>query len=117
MRIRALTCYSIVAHHGGLITAESNPEEGSVPRVYLPAANEKRKVVGMIFDLTIPGGTGGKEAAGDIRKISKELPIFITSGYSRDPVMEDPAKYGFNARMCKPFSLEELSLIHKEHLK
>ena len=76
-----------------------------------------RKLAGMIFDLTIPGGMGGKEAIGEIRKICSNTPAFVASGYSNDPIMANPEKYGFNASICKPFKLAELSEMLEKHLK
>ena len=68
----------------------------------------KRKIAGMIFDLTVPGGVGGKEALAEIRKLNTEIPVFVASGYADDPVMKNPAEYGFTASICKPFRKTEL---------
>ena len=75
-----------------------------------------RKLAGMIFDLTIPGGMGGKEAIGEIRKICSDTPAFVASGYSTDPVMTNPESYGFNAGISKPFQVADLSEMLKKHL-
>ena len=71
----------------------------------------------MIFDLTVPGGMGGKEAIGEIRKICLDTPVFVASGYSGDPIMANPEKYGFNASICKPFMMDTLSEMLNKHLK
>lgn len=73
--------------------------------------NEIKKVVGIIFDLTIPGGIGGKEAIGEVLKINSGIPVFVSSGYDDDPVMADPVKYGFKASICKPYIKMELAEI------
>ena len=75
-----------------------------------------RNLAGMIFDLTIPGGMGGKEAIGEIRGICPNTPAFVASGYSGDPIMADPEKYGFNASIRKPFMKAELSEMLEKHL-
>lgn len=75
-----------------------------------------RKLAGMMFDLTIPGGMGGRQAIGEIREICSNTPVFAISGYSADPIMANPEKYGFNASICKPFKMEELSKMLKKHL-
>ncbi len=62
----------------------------------------------LIFDMTIKGGLGGKEAVVEIRKYDTQVPVFVMSGYSDDPVLVHPEKYGFNAGICKPFTIEEL---------
>jgi PAS domain S-box-containing protein len=76
-----------------------------------------RKLSGMIFDLTIPGGMGGKKAIEEIRKICADVPAFVSSGYDDDPVMKDPLKYGFTASICKPFNSSELTEMLEKYLK
>jgi len=75
-----------------------------------------RKIVGMIFDLTILNGMGGKEAVSEIRKLDADIPVFVASGYSEDPVMANPKAYGFTASICKPFRLAELFEMLKNNL-
>ncbi|HEX3020174.1 MAG TPA: response regulator, partial [Chitinispirillaceae bacterium] len=76
-----------------------------------------RSFAGMIFDLTIPGGMGGKEAIVEIRKLDSEIPVFVTSGYSEGPVMKNPAQYGFTASLCKPFRRIEFMEMLQKHMK
>lgn len=76
-----------------------------------------RELAGMIFDLTIPGGIGGKEAIEKIREICPITPAFVASGYSEDPIMANPDRYGFNASIRKPFTKSELSEMLDNHLK
>jgi PAS domain S-box-containing protein len=79
------------------------------------AAN--RKLAGMIFDLTVPGGMGGKEAIRKIREICLDTPAFVASGYSTDPIMANPEGYGFNASISKPFMVQDLTEMLEKHLK
>ncbi len=65
-------------------------------------------VDGVIIDLTIPGGMGGKETAGAIFDINPEAKIIVSSGYPNDPVMIDYDEYGFCAAIAKPFDTEKL---------
>jgi PAS domain S-box-containing protein len=79
----------------------------------------KRKISGMILDLTVPGGLGGKAVIAEIRKLCPHTPVFVASGYADDPVMAHPAEYGFTASICKPFMMKELAemlnhYIHKQ---
>ncbi len=67
------------------------------------------KVSGMIFDLTIPGDMGGKEAIKEIRKIDAAVPVFVASGYAEDLAMANPTEFGFTASMCKPFRRIDLA--------
>jgi PAS domain S-box-containing protein len=68
-----------------------------------------QEITGMIFDLTIPGGMGGKAAVEEIRKFNKEIPIFVMSGYAEDSIIKNPVEHGFTASICKPFRREEIS--------
>jgi CheY-like chemotaxis protein len=77
--------------------------------VYMSETKAKRTFAAIIFDLTVPGGMGGLEAVKEVRKLDKALPVFVTSGYADDPVMKNPADYGFTASISKPFTIEELS--------
>jgi PAS domain S-box-containing protein len=67
-----------------------------------------RKLSGMVFDLTVPGGMGGKAAVEKIRKLDSAIPVFVASGYAEDPVMKNPVEFGFTASICKPFRISEL---------
>jgi PAS domain S-box-containing protein len=76
-----------------------------------------RPLSGMIFDLTVPGGMGGRAAVAEIRKLNREIPVFVASGYAEDPVMKNPAEYGFMASICKPFNINELSAMLNKYIK
>jgi PAS domain S-box-containing protein len=83
-------------------------------------ANEmknKSAIVAMVFDITIPGGMGGKAAVKEIRKLNPGIPVFVASGYADDQVMKNPAEYGFTDSINKPFSIMELSEMLSKHLK
>ncbi len=80
-------------------------------------AEENFDITGMIFDLTIPGGMGGKEAVKEVKKLFPDVPIFVASGYSEDPIVSNPENYGFNASIRKPFKLSDLSEMLEKHMK
>jgi PAS domain S-box-containing protein len=93
-------------------------ENGSAALDFVAAEfKAKRKIAGMIFDLTIPGGMGGEEAIMKIRKYDLITPAFVTSGYAEDPVMANPNEHGFMASICKPFRKSELSEMLNKHMK
>ncbi len=71
----------------------------------------------LIFDLTVPGGMGGIETAAEIRKIDRQIPIFMVSGYADSSVMTNPAEYGFTASISKPFTVAAFSAMLHEHIK
>ncbi len=75
------------------------------------ARNSGKPFRAVLMDLTIRGGMGGKEAIEEFRKTDKTTVAIVLSGYSEDPVLADPAAYGFTASLSKPFrpaDLEEL---------
>jgi PAS domain S-box-containing protein len=74
---------------------------------------QKEKVSGnpfnaLIFDMTIKGGMSGKDVIREIRKIDASVPAFVMSGYSEDPAIADPERFGFNGSLSKPFTYEDL---------
>jgi CheY-like chemotaxis protein len=62
----------------------------------------------VVLDLTVPGGMGGVEAVAEMLRIDAKVKAVATSGYSDDPVMAEPATYGFSARLPKPYLMEDL---------
>ncbi len=70
----------------------------------------------VILDLTIRGGLGGVDTLKEIRKINPGVKAVVTSGYATDPVMADYKNYGFQAKLTKPFTFEELNNVIKEAL-
>jgi CheY-like chemotaxis protein len=62
----------------------------------------------VIMDLSIPGGMGGKEAVTEILGIDRDAKVFVSSGYSTDPVMVNFREYGFSGGIAKPFDLASM---------
>jgi PAS domain S-box-containing protein len=80
------------------------------------ALAEDRSFSLLILDLTIHGGPGGKETIHEIRKIDKEIPAFVASGYADDPVMANPSHYGFTTSISKPFMKEDLAALLERYV-
>ncbi len=66
-----------------------------------------------IFDLTIPNGMGGREAAAQILAADPGARILVTSGYSNDPIVSEYASHGFCGVIVKPFRMDELLKVVK----
>ncbi|MEM7014370.1 MAG: response regulator, partial [Verrucomicrobiota bacterium] len=62
----------------------------------------------LIMDLSIDDGMGGVEAMGRIKEIDPNVQAIVSSGYSDDPAMANPAAYGFSAVLPKPYQPQEL---------
>jgi len=75
----------------------------------------------VILDLTVPGGMGGVLTLKKIRMIDSNVKVIAASGYSNDPVMANPAHYGFSGMIKKPFVTRDMAgilhlLLTKGHL-
>lgn len=78
---------------------------------YSKCKNESDPFAAVVMDLTIPGGMGGKEAITEILAIDKEARVFVSSGYSTDPVMVNYKDYGFVGVISKPFDLAAIQKV------
>jgi PAS domain S-box-containing protein len=85
-------------------------------RMIQDASDGNMPFLAAIMDMTIPGSMGGKEAVTQLRKTNKDLVVYVSSGYSDDPVMADPAEYGFTDKILKPFRIMELEELFIRHL-
>lgn len=79
-------------------------------------AYERAKAAGVpfglvILDLTVKSGMGGKEAMNALQKIDPGVLAVVSSGYSENPVMTTPRRYGFTGVLPKPYSLKELMAV------
>ncbi len=62
----------------------------------------------VILDLSIGHGLGGRETIDHLRKFDPEVKAIVSSGYINDPVVEDFSRYGFCARLTKPYNIKDL---------
>lgn len=62
-----------------------------------------------IMDIVMPGGMSGLEALQQLRAIDPGLPVIASSGFFDLGVDSVCAELGFNAVLCKPFSLAQIS--------
>ncbi|OIQ02479.1 MAG: hypothetical protein AUK55_00745 [Syntrophobacteraceae bacterium CG2_30_61_12] len=85
-------------------------------RQYREALAQGTPFAAVIMDLTIPGGMGGKEAIGEIRRLDPAARAVVSSGYSNDPVMADFRDHGFDAVAVKPYKIVELKRLLSELL-
>ncbi len=76
--------------------------------LYKKSVIEKNVYNLLIFDLTIPGGMGGKEAIDIIHNEFPDVRAIVSSGYSNDDVMANYKKYFFYDRLPKPYTFDML---------
>ena len=70
----------------------------------------------VIMDLTVPGAMGGREATARLVERDPKARIVVSSGYSNDPVMADPGRFGFTGILRKPYTQEDLARVVAEQL-
>jgi PAS domain S-box-containing protein len=63
---------------------------------------------GVIMDLTIPGGMGGKVAVQKLLEIDPDAKAIVSSGYADDPIMAGYGEYGFKGVIAKPYKIDEM---------
>jgi PAS domain S-box-containing protein len=107
---------SMLKNIGCTVVSTRNAEETIA--AFKEAIEHREPFSAVILDLTIPGGAGGKQIVTKLLEMDAHAHIIASSGYSEDPVMSDPAKYGFSGRIGKPFRISELrsvlaSVLHK----
>lgn len=67
-----------------------------------------------ILDLNVPGRMGGQEALARLIEIDPEIVAYVSCGNPYDPVVENPAAYGFKGAISKPFMPEQLKVLLEE---
>jgi signal transduction histidine kinase/ActR/RegA family two-component response regulator len=85
-------------------------------RVYQQALQEGKGFHLVVLDLSIPNGMGGLRTMEKLRAMDPNVLAIVSSGYSDDPVMAQPAAYGFAAVLPKPYEPVELLRLVKSLL-
>jgi len=78
--------------------------------LYANALNRGDRFKAVIMDLTIPGGMGGEETIKLLREMDPHVKALVSSGYSNDPIMSNPRRYGFRGVVTKPYKLQDLNM-------
>jgi PAS domain S-box-containing protein len=100
---------AILKHFGYDVTTVADGADAI--REYRQARDNGQRFAAVIMDLTIPGGMGGKETIRVLREIDQNVKAIVCSGYSNDPVLAEYQKYGFIARVEKPYRMQELGRV------
>jgi PAS domain S-box-containing protein len=76
--------------------------------LFIRAQQSGDTFTGVILDLTVPGGMGGKDTMARLLKIDPQVKAIVSSGYSNDPIMADFKKFGFAGVIAKPYKISDL---------
>ena len=63
---------------------------------------------GLILDLAVPGGMGGREAMEKLLALDPEVVGLVSSGYAEDAIMTHYQDYGFKGYIKKPYRIEDI---------
>ena len=103
---------NLLKHLGYEVGVAGDGREGI--KRYKEAMKKGRPFDLVVMDLTIPGGMGGKEAVGELKRLDAEVNVIATSGYADEPVLANYSAYGFCDILKKPYKLSEFSeVIHR----
>jgi len=94
----------------GYEVAQASGGEEAISIVKNSIADQK-PFQAVILDLTIPGGMGGKAVIKALLAMDPNIKAIASSGYSDDPVMAQPERFGFKGKIKKPYLKEELGEI------
>lgn len=102
----------ILSHLGYELTFAREGSEAI--EAYRMALEQGKRFDAVILDLTVAEGMGGKECIRELRKIDPDVRAIVSSGYTSDPIMTDPQRFGFSAFIAKPYNIQTLSTILKK---
>jgi CheY-like chemotaxis protein len=98
---------TILRHHGYEVALASDGAEAVA--MFRAALEAGKPYDGVILDLTVRGGLGGREAVSQLRALQPGVRALACSGYSNDPVMADSEQYGFCGIVVKPYRSQDLA--------
>ena len=78
-------------------------------QLFQEALAQGRPFDGVILDLTIRGGMGGKETIQRLLGIDPSVKALLISAYDTDPVFSNFRQFGFIGALAKPYDIFELS--------
>jgi len=82
--------------------------------LYKKAIDDKEPFSAVVLDLTIPAGLGGVKTMSRLLAMDPKVKAIASSGYSDDPVLAEPGKYGFSGVLKKPYMADGLrDAIHR----
>jgi CheY-like chemotaxis protein len=65
----------------------------------------------VILDLSVPEGMGGQETFKKLHALDPSAKIIVSSGYTSEPMMTDPKKFGLAGALAKPYRIAEIKTL------
>jgi PAS domain S-box-containing protein len=97
----------MLEHLGCDVVAVATEDEAV--NAYVAEREHRRAIEISFLDLTLPDSGSGVEVARRIAELDPAAVLVAMSGYSDDPVLAHPERFGFRATLCKPFRLIDVS--------
>jgi signal transduction histidine kinase/CheY-like chemotaxis protein len=100
----------------GVKTVGLGQAEESI-QVYQEYLNRGEPFDLVILDLTLPGDMDGVDVLKQMKAINEDIYAIAISGFTDNPVIHHPEKYGFKSSLKKPFDYEMVLKVVKEGLR
>jgi len=107
MEAMMMVAGEIIGMLGYEVSYSTNGEEAI--KAYKAAKDAGTPFDAVVFDLTVPGGMGGEEAAYLLMEYDPDLIAIASSGYTTSNVMSDFEHSPFKAVVPKPYRIKEMS--------
>ena len=65
----------------------------------------------VILDLSVPEGMGGQETFKKLHALDPSAKVIVSSGYTSEPMMTDPKKFGLAGALAKPYRIAEIKTL------
>ena len=89
------------------------PEGEAAVSAYRKAREKGRKHDVVILDLKVRDGMDGLEASRQILRYDPKAVIFISTGFSSDPIVNNFRQFGLAGALAKPYTADELEKMVK----
>ena len=89
----------------------SAPEGAEAIRIF-----SRERVAGspfdlVILDLSVPEGMGGEETFEKLHALDPSAKVIVSSGYTSEPMMTNPKKFGLAGALAKPYRIAEIKAL------
>jgi len=65
----------------------------------------------VMLDLSVPEGMGGQETFEKLHTLDPSAKVIVSSGYTSEPMMTDPKKFGLAGALAKPYRIADIKTL------